>query len=154
MKALSVKQPYASLLVVGDKTIEVRSWRTDYRGPLLICASAMPKAMFWYDKVDEVERLMHAGCMIGIVNLLDVREFRESDCDDAWCDHSQGAYAWVVEPVSFVRPDKILGKLNLFDVDDSLIQKIDNEPNSEWLYSYPFPQGDIKFNPKKHDVLM
>lgn len=96
---------------------------------------------------------MHAGCMIGIVNLLDVREFIESDCDNALCDYQPGVYSWVTEPVSFVRPDKILGKLNLFETDDSLIHKINNDPDGEWLYSYPFPQGDVKFNPKKHDIL-
>lgn len=74
MKALSVKQPWACLLVEGVKKIEVRSWVTAHRGPLLICASAVPKNVFWHDPADDVNRLMHAGCMIGIVNLIDVRK--------------------------------------------------------------------------------
>lgn len=40
MKALSVRQPWAWLIVHGGKDIENRTWRTDYRGPLLIHASA------------------------------------------------------------------------------------------------------------------
>ena len=34
MKALTIKQPWASLIVHGIKDIENRTWRTDYRGPL------------------------------------------------------------------------------------------------------------------------
>lgn len=39
MKALSLHQPYASLVAVGVKSIETRSWATKYRGPLLIHAA-------------------------------------------------------------------------------------------------------------------
>lgn len=150
MKALSVKQPWACLLVEGIKKIEVRSWATDHRGQLLICASASPNNFFWHDHVDDVKRLLHAGCMIGIVNLLDVRELKESDTDMSLCEHQPGAYAWVVEPVSYVRPDKLIGKLKLFDVDDNLIHKISND-DSDWLFNYPTPQGDIKYT-KRCDV--
>lgn len=37
--ALSLWQPWASLMATGAKTIETRSWATAYRGPLLICAA-------------------------------------------------------------------------------------------------------------------
>lgn len=39
MKALSVKQPYATLICAGVKDIENRAWSTDYRGRVLIHAS-------------------------------------------------------------------------------------------------------------------
>ncbi len=39
MKALSLLQPWATLVVIGVKQIETRSWSTAYRGPLLIHAS-------------------------------------------------------------------------------------------------------------------
>jgi activating signal cointegrator 1 len=39
MKVLSLLQPWASLVVMGAKQIETRSWNTKYRGPLLIHAS-------------------------------------------------------------------------------------------------------------------
>ncbi len=38
MKALSLWEPWASLIRTGAKTIETRSWPTNYRGKLLICA--------------------------------------------------------------------------------------------------------------------
>ncbi len=40
MKALTVRQPWASLIAAGVKTIETRSWSTKYRGPLAIHAGA------------------------------------------------------------------------------------------------------------------
>ena len=44
MKTLSIRQPYASLICRGIKTIENRSWTTSYRGKLLIHASGKPLA--------------------------------------------------------------------------------------------------------------
>lgn len=39
LKVLSVKQPWASLIVNGQKDVENRTWKTRYRGRLLIHAS-------------------------------------------------------------------------------------------------------------------
>jgi len=44
MKALTLWQPWASLVAEGVKTIETRSWKTSYRGPLAIHASVMGAA--------------------------------------------------------------------------------------------------------------
>jgi hypothetical protein len=40
MKALSLLQPWASLIAFGEKKIETRSWKTSYRGELYIHSSA------------------------------------------------------------------------------------------------------------------
>lgn len=40
MKALTLHEPYASLIAAGIKTIETRGWSTKYRGPLAIHAAA------------------------------------------------------------------------------------------------------------------
>ena len=39
MKALTLTQPWATLVAIGAKRIETRSWRTSYRGPLAIHAA-------------------------------------------------------------------------------------------------------------------
>ena len=45
MKALSLTQPWATLVVIGAKRIETRSWHTSYVGPLLIhAAKAIPSS--------------------------------------------------------------------------------------------------------------
>ena len=40
MKALSIMPYYASCIASGEKVEEYRSWKTEYRGDLLICASS------------------------------------------------------------------------------------------------------------------
>ena len=50
MKALSVKQPWASLIAGGHKPLEIRSRRTHYRGPVLVlvCSSLKPDSITGY----------------------------------------------------------------------------------------------------------
>lgn len=40
MKVISIQEPYASLIKEGYKKIETRSWKTNYRGEILIHASS------------------------------------------------------------------------------------------------------------------
>lgn len=50
MKALSLWQPWASLMMTDAKRFETRSWSTNYRGPLVICAAkgGIPKGeLIW-----------------------------------------------------------------------------------------------------------
>lgn len=48
MKALTIRQPWATLIAYGVKTIETRSWHTNYRGPVAIHAGATRPADYWY----------------------------------------------------------------------------------------------------------
>lgn len=145
MKALSVQQPWATLLVEGEKTIEVRSRPTTHRGHLLICASKAPHNIFWNDPVDKVPRLMHAGCIIGIVDLIDCRPMLKKDAKEALVPWSADAHSWIMKPVSFCRPDPIVGRLGLFEVPDKSIVKIAND-DSDWIFNYPCPQGEVKYS--------
>lgn len=40
MRVLSIRQPWATLIMLGIKQLETRRWRTDYRGELVIHAAA------------------------------------------------------------------------------------------------------------------
>jgi len=42
MKAITIYQPWASLIAVGAKRFETRSWKTDYRGMIAIHAAKKP----------------------------------------------------------------------------------------------------------------
>ena len=42
MKAITLWQPWASLLACGEKQYETRSWETKYRGPIAIHAAKIP----------------------------------------------------------------------------------------------------------------
>lgn len=126
MRALCVKQPYAWLIVTGQKTVEIRSWQTAYRGPILICASANPRNIVWGDGDDPDDPdegyTLPSGCHLGVVNLIDVRGMLQSDEDDSWCDYDPDAFAWVLSKPRHCEPRKIVGKLQLFTVPDDLFR--------------------------------
>jgi len=56
-KALSIIQPWASAIAFAGKDIENRTWRTHYRGPLAIHASAK----LYRDELDELRRVVRGG---------------------------------------------------------------------------------------------
>ena len=70
MKAITIKQPYASLIAAGIKTYEFRTWKTKYRGELLIHAGkgVDKKAM---EKFKKYNLDYPSGCIIAKVNLVD-----------------------------------------------------------------------------------
>ena len=86
MKAISIHQPMANLVACGYKTIEVRPWKHDYRGELLICST---------DSGDEP-----AGVALAVVELVDIRPFEEGvDEEEACCDKDplKEEYSFVLE---------------------------------------------------------
>jgi ASCH domain-containing protein len=56
MKIISIRQPWASLIVSGAKDVENRTWPTRYRGPVLVHASQRA------DSVTERADLIIAPC--------------------------------------------------------------------------------------------
>lgn len=59
IKALSIKQPWASLIAHGIKDIENRTWATKYRGPIYIHASGKPSfnnltLNLTHDQIDQI----------------------------------------------------------------------------------------------------
>ena len=77
--ALSMKQPWAMLLVHGRKTIEVRSWATKRRGPVLIHAARVPdpRPEAWAHVPPEWrEEARLGGGMIGAADLTGVVIYR------------------------------------------------------------------------------
>ena len=119
MKAISVRQPWASFLAGGGKSVECRTWRCSYRGPLLICSSKGD-----YPINDGL--IAPGGMGLGVVELVDVRPMTEADVpaamlfDDDVEDALKG-FAWHVKPLYEVIPFPVKGKLNFFEVDDDLL---------------------------------
>ncbi|MBU3896597.1 MAG: ASCH domain-containing protein [Nanoarchaeota archaeon] len=72
MKALTIKQPYAHLIMNGIKTIELRSWNTKFRGEFLIHSS---------QKLDmnelKLKKLvdLETGKILGKVTLIDIKKY-------------------------------------------------------------------------------
>lgn len=133
MKALSVKQPFAFQIANGEKTIELRSWQTDYRGKLLICASKSEKDV-WVKSSEVGEHRLPAGVMMCVVDLVDIKKcfntpyYQKASC----CDYVEhGIWGWVLENPRDVMLKPVNGRLRLFDVDDNLIEFMSDD--DDWF---------------------
>lgn len=71
MKVLTIKQPWATLIMQGNKRFEFRSWQTKYRGDLLIHAgkSIDKEAMKRLEKY--LPKEIPIGKVLGKVTLVD-----------------------------------------------------------------------------------
>ncbi len=109
-RAISLKQPWANLIVEGRKTIETRTWSTPYRGELLIVSSKRPP-------------IPPAGSAVAIATLVDCRPMTRADEPAACCELYQRARAFVLEDVRPIRPFAVLGfqRIYLVDVEEHLI---------------------------------
>ena len=118
-KALSIKQPWAHLIVHGFdgkyKTIETRVWQTRYRGELLIVSSRLPVARPWVPGPDKDE--MEFGKAIGTVELVDCRAMTREDETAAMCDIYRDAFSWVFENARAIEPFPVKGQLRLYEVE-------------------------------------
>lgn len=121
MKAISLKQPWAALIVAGIKPIENRKWSTSYRGPLLIHASKNwdgEGAEWIVEHFPELKGLIYfsnhlKGKIIGQVEMIDcVRDY-----DSKWFF---GPYGFVFKnPVEFI-PIPYKGQLGIFEVSEPM----------------------------------
>lgn len=126
IKALMVRQPYANWIVKGEKTIERRSWRTDYRGPLAICtpASASPELLNYLSETGKGKGLTEgdfpAGVALGIVNLLDCIPFTFEHMEAANLKQlpSPAGWAWMLKTFGrFKVLHPVKGEPHIFDID-------------------------------------
>lgn len=109
MKAISLKQPWANMIVAHEKTIETRTWPTRYRGELLICSSRLPA-------------IEPAGFALVLCRLVDCRPMTVEDEKAACCPVYPGAFSWVLEDIRPIVPIAVKGMLGIFKVDIRLDQ--------------------------------
>lgn len=72
MKAITVKEPFASLIVNGYKEYEFRSWKTKYRGKVLIHSSIKPSDRL--HEFDIYDMDYSSGEIIGEAYIYDCKE--------------------------------------------------------------------------------
>lgn len=133
MRALSIIQPWASLIAVGIKDIENRTWRTNYRGEFLIHASAKRLPAGWTALTSEqyaaATRLVNPYGKENDVNQLPVSAIigkaRLVDCvlnhPSVWAE--KGVWNWVLADVQlFSTPIlNVKGRLGFWEFDDALL---------------------------------
>ena len=99
--ALSIKQPWATLVVHGLKTIEIRSWPTSRRGVVWIHAGQISDSReeAWRHLPDDLQHAAkQKGGIIGRVELTDCLKYSEQKSFDADCGKHLNDPSWFHEP--------------------------------------------------------
>lgn len=132
VKALSILPEYADDILAGVKTIEWRSWKTDYRGDLLICSSSRKLKGYI------------SGYALCVVKLVDVVPFTRKHVSGALMDGvpNPAGYAWILEDVRYIEPFRYKGQLHIYDVDASqvkILASIDTQEGDKVYEKYYKP---------------
>lgn len=127
MKVITIKQPWTTLIAKGYKEYEFRTWKTKYRGDILIHAGKGidKKAM---SRFENLNLECPKGCIIAKAKITDciyvddkfVRDvvpknpevYKELINKDNW-----NVYGFKIEDVEEIEPIQINGKLSLWDYD-------------------------------------
>lgn len=123
MKALSIQQPWAELIVSGKKSVENRSWRTWYRGPLIIHASKKHdwEAGEWLlSEGIEVDQACAHGAIIGICELVDCVRHEDMPCmfPAAQLAFAFGPWCWILRNPKRTPVISYMGHLGIFDINE------------------------------------
>lgn len=141
MKAITVRQPWAGLILHGGKDVENRSRNIagSYRGPLVVHSSLTLATLTaadgdpWtrlYDAVGLSTSDDACGVALGVVDLVGVHPY--ADCDRrpfaGFCSNWAGSGAMHLElahPHAFAEPIPYRGRLGLWEFPDDLLRQAD-----------------------------
>ena len=144
LKAISLWQPWASLIAAGVKRHETRHWPTSYRGPIAIHAAkrldvaGAPEELCVAALGRHWRTSVPLGAIVAIGRLTRCREARGiacslTDADRAAGNFAAGRYAWTIEDVRPLRaPIATIGRQGLFnwtapiDLEDRLEPIVDH----------------------------
>ncbi|HWL09767.1 MAG TPA: ASCH domain-containing protein [Planctomicrobium sp.] len=134
MKAITISQPYASLIADGEKIVENRTWHPGYTGPLAIHAGLGTQ----YLSPQELERyptgkVLAVCVLVGCLHINTIRaayqkgegvgEFpAETIAKLAKHKHTEGPYCWLLEKITKLKhPVMIGGRQKLWNFDETRI---------------------------------
>ena len=130
MKVLTIKNPWAMLILIGLKDVENRSWKTDYRGKLLIHSSKQSSSKKMNEIQDFVSKNIlseeernqlrynskakHTCCTFGSI----IGEVELVDCvqnsGSKWAE--EGCWHWILKnPIIYDNQIEVKGKLRLWE---------------------------------------
>lgn len=142
-KVITLRQPWAGLLVMGLKKFETRSWATAHRGRIYVHASAKIDAvgkhliedLQKYDKRFEIGSIIRKACMetgkiIGHVDIVDVHSTDEplkpeiTGSEYRFGDYSPGRHYWeTTNARRLFRPIPAKGQLSIWNIDDEILNR-------------------------------
>ena len=139
MKALTISQPYASLIASGDKWIENRFWSTHYRGLLAIHAGKGSQYLYRHELAQyPTGAIVAVATLLGCVDrhrLLRNGNSRRLAHEPAlggrrtWAElaahpHAEGPYCWVLADVTAIEPVPCGGAQSLWTPSPEIIDRL------------------------------
>ncbi len=135
VKALTLTQPWASLVALGEKRIETRSWQTHYRGPLAIHAARhWPQSAKSLLQVEPFLSALHGlrledfplGAILAVGYLASIERTDHmklpGEPELTFGDYRPGRYAWYLERVQKLeKPIPTLGHLGLWSWEPAML---------------------------------
>lgn len=147
IRCLSLHQPWASLIAIGAKRIETRSWSTSYRGPIAIHAAKNKSSMrlaleppFYTALHDGYGFSLHGpdllplGGIVAVADLVDCLSVNYREClegryshlntpnERAFGDFGVDRFGWMLENVRRIDPMiPLVGRQGLWSIDASIL---------------------------------
>lgn len=123
MKALSNEPYYAMQIFAKTKDVEVRTWKTDYRGDILICST----------NKREVNTIPgHALCVVRVADIVPLQKMHLKRAMLPSTFDVSGKYAWILSDLRYIVPFAVKGKLSLWECDHE-IEFVDEDcPTDYW----------------------
>lgn len=132
MRCLTIRQPWATLIALGEKQFETRSWRTAYRGDLAIHAGLrIDKAACGLEPYKSVLARhgltaddLTTGAIIATGRLTGCYEVTSGMAEENWPggnefafgDYSEGRFAWKLQDVRpLEQPIPAKGRLSFWE---------------------------------------
>ena len=125
--ALSIKQPWAELILRRRKHIEVRGWSTPYSGFLWLQTCRLFDAdAAQYFALGELP----LGAFVGLIEVIDIVQFDPERWQQWRTDHLSpgswrpGLFAWLIaNPSRLTKPVPASGQQGLFAVSPDVLQR-------------------------------
>ena len=120
--ALSIRQPWTELILQGRKTIEVRTWATQYRGELWLHAGIQPETKALH-RFNFLTHNLAFGALVGRCEIYDCIEFRDETWGQWRTQHlnegplNRRQYAWFLRNPIRILPRPLKGRLGLMRID-------------------------------------
>jgi len=127
MKAITLHQPWATLVAIGSKQFETRSWKTPYRGLIAIHASKNRGHLKWLKGSLLGSYLRKAGelplgCVVAIARLTTIYTTESaldryiiSPLERELGDYSPGRFAWRLDDIKPVVSVAAKGALGIWE---------------------------------------
>ena len=118
---MMIKPEWVEKILSGEKTIEYRSWSTDFRGDFLIGCSSTPTSNAF---------------LCAVVSL-----------DNVTFNRRQNLYEWHLSNIRCIKPQPVRGQLRLFECGVDTVEYIDG--NDETVVNAAYDEADKWIQKKK-----